>query len=176
MGRLYATRFAQAGWKHINVTDTPGKYDQLKREFDGPTTTGINVFKDGHLVSRRSDLIFYSVEAKNIDAVVAEYGPSTKLGAIVSGQTSVKEPEVKAFEKHLPPDVAIVPCHSLHGPNVDTTGQPLVLIKHRASEEKFRVVERVLSCLKSDFVYLSYKDHDRITADTQAATHLAFLR
>lgn len=37
--------------------------------------TGIQVLRDGHLVSRKSDVIFYSVEAKNIDAVVATYGP-----------------------------------------------------------------------------------------------------
>jgi prephenate dehydrogenase (NADP+) len=36
-------------------------------------------------------------------------------------------------------------------------------------------MRRILACLRSDFVYLSYLDHDRITADTQAVTHLAFL-
>lgn len=33
----------------------------------------------------------------------------------------------------------------------------------------------MLSCLESNFVYLSAKEHDRITADTQAVTHAAFL-
>lgn len=37
--------------------------------------SGLNVLRDGHAVSRRSDFIIYSVEAKNIDKVVAEYGP-----------------------------------------------------------------------------------------------------
>ncbi len=48
------------------------------------------------------------------------------MGAIVGGQTSCKAPELAAFEKHLPDDVEIVSCHSLHGPNVETKGQPLV--------------------------------------------------
>lgn len=48
------------------------------------------------------------------------------MGAIVGGQTSCKAPELAAFEKHLPDDVEIISCHSLHGPNVDTKGQPLV--------------------------------------------------
>ena len=90
-----------------------------------------------------------------IDRVVAEYGPcmfpwpgggetpprrplptislsdlcvckATKLGAIVGGQTSCKAPELAAFDKHLPPDVEVVSCHSLHGPNVNPNGQPLV--------------------------------------------------
>jgi prephenate dehydrogenase len=53
---------------------------------------------------------------------------ATKQGAIVGGQTSCKAPEIAAFEKHLPADVDIVSCHSLHGPNVDSKGQPLVSI------------------------------------------------
>lgn len=44
----------------------------------------------------------------------------------MGGQTSCKAPEIAAFEKHLPKDVDIVSCHSLHGPNVDPKGQPLV--------------------------------------------------
>jgi prephenate dehydrogenase (NADP+) len=97
------------------------------------------------------------------------------LGAIVGGQTSCKAPEIAAFEKHLPPDVSIVSCHSLHGPGVDPKGQPLVLIKHRASDSDFAFVENVLSCLQSKHVYLTREQHDRITADTQAVTHAAFL-
>ncbi|KAI7781786.1 prephenate dehydrogenase [Diaporthe eres] len=115
------------------------------------------------------------VEAAVLGNVVKEYGPSTKLNAIVGGQTSCKAPEIEAFEAHLPPDVDIVSCHSLHGPNVDPRGQPLVLIKHRASDEAFARVEAVLRCLNSKHVYLSAREHDRITADTQAVTHVAFL-
>jgi hypothetical protein len=51
---------------------------------------------------------------------------ATKVGAIVGGQTSCKAPEIAAFEKYLPEDVEILPIHSLHGPNVDPRGQPLV--------------------------------------------------
>lgn len=130
---------------------------------------------NGHLVSRCSDYIIYSVEAKNIDEVVKTFGPSTKLGAIVGGQTSCKAPEIAAFEKHLPGDVHIVSCHSLHGPGVDPKGQPLVLIKHRASDESFTLVEKIFSCFGSKHVYLTAAQHDRITADTQAVTHAAFL-
>lgn len=97
------------------------------------------------------------------------------MGAIVSGQTSVKDPEKKAFESHLPEDAYIISCHSLHGPKVDTTGQPLVLIQHRAPDEKLRLVERIFECFKSRIVYLSYEEHDVVTANTQAMTHAAFL-
>jgi len=172
MGRLYARKFKEAGWKHVNVCDLPTKFEQLKEEFKD---SGLNVLKDGHQVSRISDVIFYSVEAKNIDAVVKEYGPSTKYNAVVGGQTSIKEYEILAFEKYLPPDVDILSCHSMHGPTVMTKGQPLVLIRHRCSDEHFALVNRILDCLQSQKVMLTYLEHDQITADTQAVTHLAFL-
>lgn len=100
---------------------------------------------------------------------------ATKQGAIVGGQTSCKAPEMAAFEKNLPSDVQIVSCHSLHGPNIDPKGQPLVLIKHRASQKSFDLVERIVSCLGSKQVNLTALKHDQITADTQAVTHAAFL-
>lgn len=172
MGRLYASKFAKAGWKHINVCDRPETYAKLQEEFQG---SGLTVMPDGHHVSRISDFIIYSVEAALIDAVVAQYGPSTKLGAIVSGQTSVKAPEKLAFDKYLPKDVRIVSCHSLHGPKVDTVGQPLLLIQYRASDEEFEFVQRIFQCFGSSYVFINYEDHDVVTANTQAVTHAAFL-
>jgi len=82
---------------------------------------------------------------------------------------------MEAFESHLPKDVSIISVHSLHGPGVDPKGQPLVLIKHRASDADFAFVEATMSCLGSKHVYLTSEQHDRITADTQAVTHAAFL-
>ncbi|OTA99109.1 hypothetical protein M426DRAFT_325455, partial [Hypoxylon sp. CI-4A] len=172
MGKMYARRLSDAGWS-VMACDKEDQYGVLCEEF--ASRNNVQILRNGHLVSRASDYIIYSVEAAAIDRVVAEYGPSTKLGAIVGGQTSCKDPEIKAFEDHLPSDVDIVSCHSLHGPKVDTTDQPLVLIKHRASDESFRKVETVLRCLRSQHVYLTAHEHDRITADTQAVTHAAFL-
>ncbi|KAF8451283.1 hypothetical protein BGX38DRAFT_1142202 [Terfezia claveryi] len=176
MGKMYARRISEAGWR-INACDRDDKYEALKEEFkaDISEVPNINILRNGHYVSRVSDFITYSVEAEHIEKAVAAYGPSTKLGAIVGGQTSCKAPEMAAFEKHLPEDVEIVSCHSLHGPTVDSRGQPLVLIKHRSSQRSFDLVEEILTCLGSKIVYLSAAEHDRITADTQAVTHAAFL-
>ncbi|KAJ5215796.1 uncharacterized protein N7498_002203 [Penicillium cinerascens] len=172
MGKMYAQRLSDAGWR-INACDRPENYESLQQEF--ASQQGVTIFPNGHLVSRISDFILYSVEAGVIDRVVAQYGPSTKVGAVVGGQTSCKAPELAAFEKHLPQDVEIVSCHSLHGPKVNPKGQPLVLIQHRASDESLQFVDRILSCFGSKHVYLTGEMHDRITADTQAVTHAAFL-
>ncbi|KAI9719821.1 MAG: prephenate dehydrogenase (NADP(+)) [Candelaria pacifica] len=173
MGKMYAKNFSEAGWR-VNACDREENYESLKAEL--VKHTNINVLTNGHRVSRASDYIIYSVEAEMIDRVVANYGQSTRQGAIVGGQTSCKTPEIAAFEKHLPQDVEIVSCHSLHGPKIDPRGQPLVIVTHpRASQESIQRVKRVLSCLGSQAVELTAQEHDRITADTQAVTHAAFL-
>ncbi|KAG2232990.1 hypothetical protein INT48_001053 [Thamnidium elegans] len=168
MGRFYAQTFSKAGWKNVHVCDLPEKYESLKKDFEG---TNINVLPDGFHISRRCDWIMYAVEAEYINAVVKTFGPATKMGAIVGGQ----KPEIEALEKYLPPDVHIISCHSMHGPGVDPTGQPLIVIPHRASNEKVELVLRLLSCFKSNIAQLTADEHDRITADTQAVTHAAFL-
>ncbi|KAJ9109742.1 hypothetical protein QFC19_001972 [Naganishia cerealis] len=61
-----------------------------------------------------------------------------------------------------------------YGP-LTTEGQPLVIIQHRAPDDKVRVVEKILESFKSRYVYLTYEEHDLVTANTQAVTHAAFL-
>ncbi len=171
MGKLYAKEFAKAGYR-VNGCDLPEKRTQLEQELQG---TGVYILGDGIAVSRRSDLIFYSVEAEGIDRVVRQFGPSTKTGAIVAGQTSVKTPEIKAFERYLPEDANIVTCHSLHSPTVSPVGQSLAVIRHRSSDEAYQRALDTLRVLGSNVVEIpTYQEHDKITADTQAVTHVGF--
>lgn len=171
MGLLYARRFSQAGWTVVGC-DREETYQDTMLKY---SEEQFKILKNGHAVSRVSDYIIYSVEAANIKKIVQQYGPSTKLGAIVGGQTSCKAPEIEAFESYLPEDVEIISVHSLHGPKVNTTNQPLVIINHRGSEESLEFVKAVMSCLQSKVVQLTAEEHDKITADTQAVTHAAFL-
>ncbi|CAK9441009.1 uncharacterized protein LODBEIA_P48780 [Lodderomyces beijingensis] len=171
MGLLYARRFGEAGWRVI-ACDREELYDTMAAKYQDEK---FETRRNGHLVSREADYIIYSVEAENIGKIVALYGPSTKYGSVVGGQTSCKAPEIEAFETHLPLDTKIVSLHSLHGPKVNTTGQPLVIIPHRSNQNSLRFVRLLVSCLNSKVVELTAKEHDRITADTQAVTHAAFL-
>lgn len=173
MGLLYARKFSEAGWK-VCGCDREERFHELKESM-ASLLPEVEIFPNGFYVSRISDYIIYSVEAENIDKIVSLYGPATKVNAVVGGQTSCKSPEIAAFEKYLPCDVEIISVHSLHGPRVDSTGQPLVLIQHRANDESFNFVESLMSCLHSKHVKLTYEEHDKITADTQAVTHAAFL-
>ncbi|KAI0241814.1 prephenate dehydrogenase (NADP(+)) [Massospora cicadina] len=196
MGHLYACKFREAGWKKVNICDLPVRYEELLPKYPGKAANrlrltwaaggGIRLWRDGYAVTRRSDYIIYSVEAENIGRAVAQYGPASKVGAVVGGQvsyrtaliaakTSVKAPEIHAFEAHLPADTEIVTCHSMHGPNVDPTAQPLAVIPYRASQRSVDRVVAILKSLKSKLVFLTPEEHDRITANTQAVTHLAFI-
>ncbi|MBI3333941.1 prephenate dehydrogenase [Candidatus Pacearchaeota archaeon] len=171
MGKLYARTFAKAGY-HVRGCDVPAHRSKLEEELSG---TGIEIVDTGSEVSRRSDFIMYAVETENIEKAVAQAGAATRVGAIVGGQTSVKTPEIRAFEKYLPSDVHIVTCHSLHAPSVPPTGQTLAVIRHRSSDEAYSRALDLFGTLRSRIVELSsYEEHDRITADTQAATHVAF--
>jgi prephenate dehydrogenase (NADP+) len=123
------------------------------------------------MLSECMDLVSLSVT----DDQLLTTWPATKIGAVVAGQTSVKAPEKAAFEAHLPEDVHIVSCHSLHGPSVPPLGQPLVLIHHRGPGWALTLVENILRPFKSRYVYLSFEEHDNVTANTQAVTHAAFL-
>ncbi|RKP00003.1 hypothetical protein CXG81DRAFT_20000 [Caulochytrium protostelioides] len=172
MGRLYARCFIKAGYTAIVGCDLPERHDELVDQFAG---TPMQVLADGFAVARLADFLIFSVEASRVEAIVARYGPAVKVGATVCGQTSVKTPEIRAFEAHLPADTQIVTCHSLHGPRVNPRGQPLVVIRHRASDAAFARAEQILASLQSVTVYLSAEEHDHITADTQAVTHCAFL-
>lgn len=75
----------------IHVCDLPEMYESLRTTYEGNAPIfcryrrrfilnstdipGITVFRDGHGVSRTSDLIIYSVEAESINKVVAQFGP-----------------------------------------------------------------------------------------------------
>jgi prephenate dehydrogenase (NADP+) len=172
MGKLYGNCFIKEGWKNVNICDLPERYEELRSKYE---PSGYTVHRDGFGVARLCDFVLYSVEAGVIGAVVAKFGPAMKTNSIACGQTSVKSPEIAAFEQYLPNDVSIITCHSLHGPSVDPENQPMVIILHRTSEEKSRLAETILGSLKSKRVYMSAVDHDKITADTQAVTHLSFL-
>jgi prephenate dehydrogenase (NADP+) len=171
MGKLYAKAFAKAGYTVFGC-DIPQLRDLLQAEL---RPAGITILADGAEVSQRCDMIIYSVEAERIAEVVAACGHATKEGAIVGGQTSVKHPEITAFEHYLPESAQIVTCHSLHGPGFSPDGQHLVVIRHRADDRAYEKALEVYGSLGSKITEIGdYHQHDSIVADTQALTHMGF--
>ena len=171
MGRLYAKAFAKAGYT-VSGCDLPSNRFRLEQEL---APYHIAVLNEGKEVVEISDLVIYSVEAEKLDAVVAEFAAYTKPGAIVAGQTSVKTPEIAAFEKYLPKEAQIITFHGMHGPAFDPKGQTLILIPHRANEAARQQMLDLFNAIGSKVVELAdYHEHDKIVADTQAVTHVGF--
>ncbi|MBK0377761.1 prephenate dehydrogenase [Mucilaginibacter segetis] len=171
MGRLYAGAFAKAGYE-VCGCDLPDHREKLEEEL---VPLGITIMDDGNDVSRVSDLIVYSVEADKLEQVVAAFGASTKYGAIVAGQTSVKHPEIAIFEKHLPADAKIITFHAMHGPGFEPKGQKLILIPHRTDKVAYKRMLDLFTAVGTDVVEIpDYHEHDKIVADTQAVTHVGF--
>jgi len=171
MGKLYARAFAKAGYK-VCGCDLPANRSRLEDELE---PLGIKLIDSGTDVARSSDLIIYSVEADKLADVVAAYGPATKYGAIVAGQTSVKHPEIAIFEKFLPADAQIITFHAMHGPGFEPKGQKLILIRHRSDHAAYRRMLELFNAVETDIVEIAdFHEHDKIVADTQAVTHVGF--
>lgn len=171
MGSLCALKWAEAGY-NVYGCDLPERYLELQERFRG---SKITILENGNLVARLADFLLFAVETANIQKVAGSAAASVKYGAIVSGQTSVKTPEIEAFEKHFSDDVQIFTCHSLHGPAFSTIGQKLIIVPHKVSKEAYLIGRKIYEALESEIIEIdSYKEHDKIMADTQAVTHMCF--
>lgn len=169
MGKLFAKVWAQKGFE-VYGCDLPSKTNELREEL-----SQINVLEDAVALSRICDVIMYAVETEKLEDVVKAAGPSTKFGAIVTGQTSVKTPEVKAFEKYLPSDAQIVGSHALFGPSINPEGQIVAMYKHRCSNDAYQQIEKLYleaGCIIKELE--SFKQHDAMMADVQVITHVGF--
>jgi prephenate dehydrogenase (NADP+) len=175
MGKLFARIWASYPEFTVFGCGRPENFHALEREFEN---TNIHILEDGIAVSRICDFILYSVEAENIKNVIQKYGPSTKFGAIVSAQTSVKSQEFEALRDYIPQDAQLVSCHALYGPTVNPNQQTIIVYNQRASNEAYLRAKDIFSKIGSEIFELNgydpHKQHDKIMADIQAVTHICF--
>lgn len=171
MGALCARKWAEKGYT-VAGCDLPLNYENLRKSFEG---SRVSILKDATVVAENADFLLFSVETANIAQVVASVARSVKKGTIVAGQTSVKYPEIQAFEKYLNKDVNIFTCHSLHGPSFSTAGQKLIVVPHRLSADAYEKGMQIYRDLDSEIIEIKTSiQHDQIMADTQAVTHMGF--
>lgn len=171
MGSLCARKWAAMGYAVFGC-DLPEKYKLLQDTFADST---VIILKEAKDVASLADFLLFSVETSNLNEVVASVSDFIKLDAIVSGQTSVKHIEIQAFDVYLPKSAHIFTCHSLHGPSFSTTGQKLIVIPHRVSEQAYQTGLKIYQALESEIIEIeTHLQHDQIMADTQAVTHMGF--
>jgi prephenate dehydrogenase (NADP+) len=171
MGRLYARIFVRAG-HDVAGTDLPENLPALRANYELKGVTIADTIQD---TVQDAEFVLFSVETANIRSVVNKAAPFLKPGTVVSGQTSVKAPEIQAYEDFLPDNVYSVSLHALHGPQVNPVGQTLILINHRCPPDLFENIKSILSCSGSIIEILeSAEIHDKMMADIQVVTHIGF--
>lgn len=171
MGKSYTRVFTRAGLK-VSGYDLPKNRPGLEQDLEG---TGIDILDSAVAVARRSDLVFHLVPVDQIEESVAEWGSATKKDAIVSSGASVMTPAIDAYKRHLPEDVSINSWHWMFGPSIPPKGQNTALVAYRNHGRAYQRMQGVIAVVDSNIIELpSYGQHDKITADTQAVTHVGF--
>lgn len=171
MGKVFARIFSDAGMDCF-ATDLPENLEELRKEF---ANSSLKILENGGEVVSSADYILFCVETEKIASVVASVSPFFTEKKIVGGQTSVKYPEILAFDTYLPADTEIFTLHSLHGPQVDPKGQTLALIPERCSTETYKAVVKIMEFTGSKLRELkSGEVHDKMMADIQVVTHIGF--
>jgi prephenate dehydrogenase (NADP+) len=171
MGLLCARKWAEKGYTVFGC-DLPHNYEALNRACKD---TSIVLYNEASQVAEKADFLLFSVETSNIKNVVASVANHIRPGTIVAGQTSVKHPEIEAFDTYLSQDIDVFTCHSLHGPSFSTVGQKLIVVPHRVNEDNYNLAIELYRALGSEIIEIpTYIQHDQIMADTQAVTHMGF--
>ncbi|HEY0055238.1 MAG TPA: prephenate dehydrogenase [Pedobacter sp.] len=171
MGLLCARKWAEKGYTVFGC-DLPQNYETLKKALKD---TSIVLYDQALQVAEKADFLLFSVETSNIKKVVASVADYIRPGTIVAGQTSVKHPEIEAFDTYLSNDIHVFTCHSLHGPSFSTSGQKLIIVPHRVSSDAYQAGVEIYKALDSEIIEIeTHTQHDKIMADTQAVTHMGF--
>lgn len=171
MGTLEAKAWAAAGFR-VNCCDLPQNREKLEKALAG---TGVNILDNAVAVARRSDLTRLLVPVEKIAESVAEWAPSAKKHALVSSGTSVMTPAIVSFDMCLPQDVNVINWHMLAGPSVLPANMDSALVRYKATDESYQGMRDAIGQIGPRIIELdSYQTHDKITADTQAVTHVGF--
>ncbi len=171
MGKNFAKGLCKNGFI-VSGSDLPKNIRSLHKEFKDSTVT---ITSDSNRIARESDILLFAVETQNLESVVKSVANDISAHTIVGGLTSVKTPEVEIFEKYLLPQTPIVTLHPMHGPTVNPCNQPAMLINHRGTQSHVRYLNDILQTLSYRVIPVrSAQEHDRITANVQAATHTGF--
>lgn len=178
MGRLYAKTLLQNQWK-VNICDLPENYSTIKTEIENyDNSENIALFKDYLDVIKNSHFIMFCTEAHVVGKLLENIKDKTILNdKIIGGQSSSKTIEVINFlENTQKLNTDIITLHSMHGPNVPTKGQSLAIMPVRLNNLiNLQFIDSFTDCFESNKKFLTFMQHDKITANTQGLTHCVFI-
>jgi len=106
--------------------------------------------------------------------VLARIAPRLSPGTLVLDTCSVKELPVRWMRELLPPEVDILACHPMFGPDSGARGVeglPMILWPERLPEPRCREWEAFFASFGLAVHRLAPEEHDRQAAFTQGLTH-----
>ncbi len=171
MGRMFALRWATLSYE-VHGCDIPKNYLDLKTTFE---TTHLHIHKTPADFISKIDFLLICVETSKINEVVRIIAKLSPKNLIISAQTSVKAPEIAAFDTYFDKSNQIIGSHALFGPHVDPSGQTLLMFNHRANEASFEAIKNLYVALGTKIEILdNHEQHDKLMADVQVVTHIGF--
>ncbi len=153
--------------------------EEVRRLF--PSVPNLVVAETDEAAMRYADFACFCLLTEVVEDVMRRALPYAKKGAIISGQTSVKEPEVNAFNavtrKHPELGLQLVTIHTMCRPKVSNASEEiLAIIPYNSSEEAVLRTRDFYGGLSRRIVmFANPEEHDKRVADTQANTSRTFL-
>jgi prephenate dehydrogenase (NADP+) len=171
MGRMFALRWAAINYE-VHGCDLPKNFLSLKENLEAQN---LHIHQKPEDFIHKIDFLLICVETSNIATVIKKIAALKPSNLIISAQTSVKAPEMRAFDAFLNESIEIVGSHALFGPHVDPAGQTVVMFRHRISEKNFSKIQNLYTALGSKIEILDdHEQHDKLMADVQVVTHIGF--
>ncbi len=128
-----------------------------------------------------SDFVLFCVPTYSIHEKMLQILPYCKKGAIISGQTSRKTPEAKAFDKYFNSNsscgLEMVTIHTMCDPlKSDAHKEILGIIRHNSSDKAYERAREFYGSISEHIEeFDSVEEHDTMIANTQIDTSRTFL-
>ena len=158
-------------------------HDILSREILEKKLTGVN-YRAAESVEQAvkdADIALFCVPTEKATGIIERALPACKKGALISGQTSRKAPEIVAFDRFLLQypysKLEMVTIHTMCNPYLsEPKNEILGIIRHRSSDATYERAYNFFSPLSSHVEEFScVKEHDTAGAYTQINVSRTFL-
>ncbi|MFH1053081.1 MAG: NAD(P)-binding domain-containing protein [Candidatus Woesearchaeota archaeon] len=169
----YSARALSKKVEEISVYDSVKSPTELKEAFRGVSH---RIYENVGEAVKDADFVLYCIPTDEVERSMKESLPSCKPGAIISGQTSRKTPERKAFDEytrlHPGSGLEMVTIHTMCNPkSSDPSQEILAIIPNGCSDGAYsRAVEFYGGMSGHVEHFRDVEEHDNILANTQVNT------
>jgi len=124
---------------------------------------------------KNKDVVMFCVPTHIVPECMAQALPHCKKGTLISGQTSRKTPEARAFDL-FGDGLEMVTIHTMCNPaKSNPSKEILAIMRHKASDATYNRAMELFSPMSEHIEHFTCSEHDWRTANTQINTSLTYL-